>query len=57
MNIMDIFETMEYGPAPEAAAPGLEWIQAHQPFGLFINNRWTKPASGAYLESINPASG
>ncbi|HEX7737352.1 MAG TPA: aldehyde dehydrogenase family protein [Ktedonobacteraceae bacterium] len=57
MNVMDIFETMEYGPAPEAAAPGLEWIQAHQPFGLFINNRWTTPASGQYLESINPASG
>src|SRR6185437_412448 len=57
MNVMDIFETMEYGPAPEAAAPGLEWIQAHQPFGLFINNSWTTPASGQYLESINPASG
>src|SRR5258707_9393475 len=57
MNVMDIFETMEYGPAPEAAAPGMAWIQAHQPFGLFINNRWTTPASGQYLESINPASG
>jgi aldehyde dehydrogenase (NAD+) len=57
MNVMDIFETMEYGPAPEAAAPGLAWIQTHQPFGLFINNRWTTPASGQYLESINPASG
>ena len=57
MNVMDIFKTMEYGPAPEVAAPGLEWIQAHQPFDLFINNRWTTPASGQYLESINPASG
>jgi aldehyde dehydrogenase (NAD+) len=57
MNVMDIFKTMEYGPAPEAAAPGLDWIQAHQPFGLFISNRWTTPASGQYLESINPASG
>ncbi|HEY3992630.1 MAG TPA: aldehyde dehydrogenase family protein [Ktedonobacteraceae bacterium] len=57
MNVMDIFKTMEYGPAPEAAAPGLDWIQAHQPFGLFINNRWTAPASGQYMESINPANG
>src|SRR5581483_477499 len=57
MSVMDIFETMEYGPAPEAAAPGLDWIKAHQPFGLFINNQWTKPASGQYLESVNPASG
>jgi aldehyde dehydrogenase (NAD+) len=57
MNVVDIFETMEYGPAPEAAAPGLDWITAHQPFGLFINNRWRKPASGQYIESVNPGSG
>lgn len=57
MNVIDIFETMEYGPAPEAAAPGLDWIQAHQPFGLFIGNRWQKPASGQYIESVNPGSG
>jgi aldehyde dehydrogenase (NAD+) len=57
MKVMDIFKTMEYGPAPEAAAPGLDWIKAHQPFGLFINNQWVRPASGQYLESINPASG
>lgn len=57
MNIMEIFDTMEYGPAPEAANPGLAWIAEHQPFGLFINNRWVKPASKQYLESINPATG
>jgi len=57
MSIMDIFETMEYGPAPEAEAPGLDWIKAHQPFGLFINNQWVQPGSGQYLESINPATG
>ena len=57
MSIMDIFETMEYGPAPEAATPAQQWIQAHQPFGLFINNQWVKPANGQYMESINPASG
>lgn len=57
MTVMDIFETMEYGPAPEAAAPGLDWIKAHQPFGLFIQNRWTQPVSGQYIESVNPGSG
>jgi aldehyde dehydrogenase (NAD+) len=57
MNVMEIFNTMEYGPAPEAAAPGLAWIQEHSPFGLFINNQWVKPASGQYMESINPATG
>src|SRR5437588_6389528 len=57
MNVMEIFETMEYGPAPEAAAPGLAWIKEHEPFGLFISNQWVKPASGQYIESINPATG
>ncbi len=56
MNIMEIFDTMEYGPAPEAANPGLTWIAEHQPFGLFINNKWVKPASKQYIESINPAT-
>src|SRR5438876_7525040 len=56
MNVMEIFETMEYGPAPEAAAPGLAWIKEHEPFGLFINNQWVKPDSGKYIESINPAT-
>src|SRR6266568_1454796 len=57
MSVMEIFETMEYGPAPEDAAPGLAWIKEHEPFGLFINNQWVKPASGQYIESINPATG
>src|SRR6266536_2261142 len=57
MNVMEIFETMEYGPAPEGAVPGLAWIKEHEPFGLFINNQWVKPASGQYIESINPATG
>ncbi|GAC1350222.1 MAG: aldehyde dehydrogenase family protein [Ktedonobacteraceae bacterium] len=56
MNVMHIFETMEYGPAPEAAAPALAWLKERQPFGLFINNQWVKPASGQYLDSINPAT-
>ena len=48
MNVKEIFETMEYGPAPEGAASGLAWIKEHEPFGLFINNQWVKPASGQY---------
>lgn len=56
MNVMDIFETMDYGPAPESPNPAQAWIAAHQPFGLFINNRWVAPANGQYLDSINPAT-
>ncbi len=57
MSVMDIFATMEYGPAPEAAAPALDWIKERQPFGLFINNQWVQPSSGEYLESVSPATG
>ena len=57
MNVKEIFETMEYGPAPEAAAPGLAWIQERTPLNLFINNQWVKPAGGQYIDSINPATG
>ncbi len=57
MSVMDIFETMDYGPAPEAASPALAWLKEHQPFNLFINNQWAQPASGQYLDSVNPANG
>ncbi len=57
MSVMDIFETMEYGSAPESASPALAWLKERQPFGLFIKNEWMKPASGQYLDSINPATG
>jgi aldehyde dehydrogenase (NAD+) len=58
MAVARIFATMEYGPAPEAAAPALEWIAARQgQFELFIGNRWREPADGEHFESINPATG
>src|SRR5436305_1642528 len=56
-TVADIFETMEYGPAPEAAEPALKWIADHQPFGLFTNGKWRKPKEGKYIDSTNPATG
>ncbi len=57
MNVMEIYETMEYGPAPESPTLVLDWLKEHQPFGLFINGQWVKPASGNYLDTINPSTG
>ncbi|RAQ98313.1 aldehyde dehydrogenase family protein [Thermogemmatispora tikiterensis] len=57
MSVLELFESMEYGPAPEAAESALQWLAQRQPFDLFINNRRVKPASGQYLETINPATG
>jgi len=55
-KIAQIFQTLEYGPAPESAQPALDWIKAHDGvFGHFINGAWTKP--GKTFSSDNPATG
>ncbi|HEY0972431.1 MAG TPA: aldehyde dehydrogenase family protein [Gemmatimonadales bacterium] len=55
-SVAEIFETMSYGPAPEADAPAREWIARHDAaFGHFVNGRWTAP--GALFEVHDPATG
>ena len=57
MSIADIFETMEYGPAPESASPANAWLDAHQRrFGMYIDGAWTEPADDRLFESTNPAN-
>ena len=55
-TVAEIFQTLEYGPAPEAADPALRWIEEHAPFGLFIGGEWRKPSGGKYFDSQNPAT-
>ncbi len=57
-TVAKLFETMEYGPAPESEAPALEWIKQHDGgrFGHVINGRWVAPAEGQHFETINPAT-
>ncbi len=57
-TVAKLFETMEYGPAPESDAPALEWIRQYDNgrFGHFINGRWVQPTAGQYFETINPAT-
>src|SRR5581483_1248556 len=58
-TIPEIFETMEYGPAPEGDKPALDWIAAHRAtFGHVIDGAFTKVAKGTQLfDVINPATG
>lgn len=56
MEIKNIFETMEYGPAPESASAAQDWLNAHPKTQLFINGKWVSPSSGKYFDSINPAN-
>ena len=56
MGVKEIFETMEYGPAPEAAGEALAWlVDQGDRFGHFIDGEMTAP--GEVFESRNPATG
>ncbi len=56
-SVMEIFETMAYGPAPEDASEALRWLERHnRRFGHFINGQWTTPGSFTF-ETRNPATG
>ena len=58
MNITDIYETMEYSPAPESPDIALEWLNERKAkFGLFINGKWCKAKSGKFFGTDNPATG
>jgi aldehyde dehydrogenase (NAD+) len=55
-KVAEIFETLEYGLAPEAPGPALDWLAAHgKKFGHFIDGDFTKP--GKTFASNNPANG
>jgi aldehyde dehydrogenase (NAD+) len=56
MTVKEIFETMDYGPAPESAAEALAWlVDQGDRFGHFIDGAFTAPGDG--FESRNPANG
>lgn len=57
-KILEIFNTMEYGPAPEAPDAVKAWLDEHnRKFGLFINNEWVTPKGAKFYSSINPSNG
>jgi len=56
MTVQEIFQSMDYGPAPESAAEARAWIATHgATFGHAIGGRFTPP--GATFETRNPATG
>ena len=56
MSVREIFESMEYGPAPESAADALAWIvDQGSRLGCFIDGAFTDP--GTTFETRNPATG
>ena len=56
MNVPEIFDTMDYGPAPESAAEALAWlVDGGDRFGHFIDGAMTAPRDD--FLSKNPANG
>ena len=54
MTVRDIFDSMDYGPAPESAAEALAWIAGHHGrFGHWIDGGWTDV--GQTFATMNPA--
>jgi len=55
-KIAQIFENLDYGPAPETPEQANVWLDSKgRKFGHFINGTWTDP--GKTFASTNPASG
>jgi aldehyde dehydrogenase (NAD+) len=58
MSVARYFDEMNYGPAPEADTEARAWLKRHDAtFGHFIDGKFVKPSSGAYLDSTEPATG
>ncbi|HET9439233.1 MAG TPA: aldehyde dehydrogenase family protein [Longimicrobiales bacterium] len=57
-KVAEIFESLEYGPAPESAAPVLSWLDAHdRAMKIYVNGEWITPESGESFDTANPATG
>ena len=56
-TISEIFASMDYGPAPESAAPANAWLDQHaRAFGHFIKGAWTKASKRSQFDVIDPAT-
>jgi aldehyde dehydrogenase (NAD+) len=56
--VREIFETMEYGPAPEQEDIALIWLEEHpRTMRPFINGEFVRFMDETYFESINPRDG
>jgi len=57
-SVREIFETMSYGPAPEAQDSAQQWIDKHDgKFGHFIDGKWTSPEGRKSYETKSAATG
>ncbi|WP_419163219.1 aldehyde dehydrogenase family protein [Candidatus Palauibacter sp.] len=56
-KIAELFETMEYGPAPESADEARAWIAARGPsLGHYIDGGWSRPVGGEFFPTLDPSN-
>ncbi len=56
-SVAEIYQSMDYGPAPESDGPARQWLARHDgKLGLFIDGRWHEPDTGKHFDSIDPAT-
>ena len=56
-TVAEIFETMDWGPAPESDRPVREWLASHESSFLhYIDGAWREPQDGARFEVLDPAT-
>lgn len=56
MSVSELFDTMDYGAAPESDTEARAWLKTHaKGFGHYINGGFTKPAK--LFDSMEPATG
>jgi len=57
-TLLDVFKTVDYGPAPESPSAANTWLEEHErKFGLFVNNEWVTPKDAKTYPSIDPSNG
>ena len=57
MSIAEIFETLDYGPAPESASPAVRWLEERgRTTRLYVGGAWRDPAEGEWFDTTNPAT-
>src|ERR1700730_3517473 len=53
-SVAELFETMAWGPAPEAAEPALAWLDQHgRRFAHFVGGQWL--GAETTFDLLNPA--
>lgn len=57
-NVAEIFQSMEYGPAPESSGPAHKWLADHDAkFGVYVAGQWLQPEGGRWFDSVDPSTG